>query len=119
MNNDRVLAGFARCCINPPRGILTIGYGNRFRGNRGVHDDLTATVMVLKKGDQKVGIVALDLLAVHEDLTRDIEALCDMPLLLCCADTHSAPMSTIVSPLAFRVPPLPQSFDPEHLPGCG
>ena len=103
MNNDRVLAGFARRCINPPRGILMIGYGNRFRGNRGVHDDLTATVMVLKKGDQKVGIVALDLLAVHEDLTRDIEALCNMPLLLCCAHTHSAPMSTIVSPLAFRV----------------
>jgi hypothetical protein len=103
MDDDLIQAGFARGIINPPKGILTIGYGDRFKGNRGVHDDLTATVMVLKKGNVRVGVVALDLLAVHEDLSRAVEAACGLPLLLCCAHTHSAPMTTTVSPLAWRV----------------
>ncbi len=100
---EHVQAGFAREIINPPLGILTIGYGDRLKGNRGVHDDLSATAMVIRSGDQQCGVVALDLLAVHEDLTREIEARCGMPLLLCCAHTHAAPMTMVVSPLAFRV----------------
>ena len=103
MDEDKIQAGFARRTINPPKGILTIGYGDRFKGNRGVHDDLTATVMVIENGNKKLGIVALDLLAIDEDLSREIEAACGMPLLLCCAHTHSAPMTMSVSPLAFRV----------------
>jgi len=103
MVEDKIQAGFARRIINPPKGILTIGYGDRFKGNRGAHDDLTATVMVIENGNTTLGIVALDLLAIHEDLSREIEAACGMPLLLCCAHTHSAPMTTSVSPLAFRV----------------
>jgi hypothetical protein len=100
---ETVQAGFAREIINPPKGILTIGYGDRLRGNKGIHDDLTATAMVIRDGNQECGIVALDLLAIHEDLTREIEAACGMPLLLCCAHTHAAPMTMVVSPLAFRV----------------
>ena len=95
--------GFARQIINPPTGILTIGFGDRFKGNRGVHDDLTATAMVLALGDQQVGIVALDLLAVHEDFTRELENFCGIPLLLCCAHTHSAPMSFSSNPLRTKV----------------
>ena len=31
-------AGAARCTISPPKGIYLIGYGDRSKGNIGVHD---------------------------------------------------------------------------------
>jgi len=98
-----LMAGFARQIINPPKGILTIGFGNRFKGNQGVHDDLTATALVLEFKGRQVGLVALDLLAVHEDFSRELEKECGIPLLLCCAHTHSAPMSYSRSPLRIKV----------------
>ena len=45
--NESLLAGIARRVINPPKGIFLIGYGDRTKGNIGVHDDLTATALVL------------------------------------------------------------------------
>lgn len=103
MGNLGIKAGFSRQVINPPKGIRMIGYGDRFSANRGVHDDLTATALVLAHGDKQVGIVALDLLVIHQDLTEEIEALCGFPLLLCCAHTHAAPMTFPPGPLAFWV----------------
>lgn len=101
--NALIRAGFARRIINPPRGILSIGFGDRFKGNKGVHDDLTATAMVLEENGVKIGLVALDLLAMHEDFTQELEMVYGMPLLLCCAHTHSAPMFMAVNPFRFRV----------------
>ena len=104
MTDEKMLkAGFARQIINPPKGILTIGFGNRFKGNQGVHDDLTATALVLELVGRQVGLVALDLLAVHEDFSRELEKECGIPLLLCCAHSHSAPMSYSRSPLRIKV----------------
>ncbi len=103
MNDANLEAGFSRQIINPPKGILTIGFGDRFKGNQGVHDDLFVTALVLKDAEKAIGILGLDLLAIHEDLTAEVEARCGMSLYLCCAHTHAAPMNLVVSPLAFRV----------------
>ena len=51
MDEAKISAGFARRTINPPRGILTIGYGDLLKGNHSVHDDLTATVILLEHGE--------------------------------------------------------------------
>ena len=50
MNETILKAGVARQIITPPPGIYLIGYGDRSKGNRGVHDDLTATALALEDG---------------------------------------------------------------------
>ncbi len=93
MSENILRAGAARRRITPPRGIFLIGYGDRTRGNIGVHDDLTATALVLDDGAQRLALVALDLLAVNEFVVDHIRArLAPTEVLLCCSHTHSGPI---------------------------
>ncbi len=88
-------AGVARRLITPPRGIFLIGYGDRSRGNVGVHDDLTATALVCSAGEARIGIVALDMLAINEyivDRVRD-RLGGGIEVILCCSHTHSGPVA--------------------------
>ena len=57
-------AGVARRIISPPPGIFLIGYGDRTKGNRGVHDDLTATALVDEAGER------IGALLILNDVTR-------------------------------------------------
>ncbi|HSQ38824.1 MAG TPA: hypothetical protein VLM78_01585, partial [Anaerolineales bacterium] len=66
INDSSLTAGVARRNISPPKGIFLIGYGDRAKGNLGVHDDLTATALVLDDGTARVAIVALDMLVINE-----------------------------------------------------
>jgi len=87
-------AGVARRIITPPKGIFLIGYGDRTRGNLGVHDDLTATALCLAAGDQRIAVVALDMLTINEcivDRVRD--QLNGIEVFLCCSHTHSGPIA--------------------------
>ncbi len=87
-------AGVARTIITPPTGIYLIGYGDRTKGNIGVHDDLTATALVLSDGQLEVAIVALDLLAINEFIVDRIrQQLEPVKVLLCCSHTHSGPIA--------------------------
>jgi len=87
-------AGVAREIITPPTGIYLIGYGDRTKGNIGVHDDLTATALVLSDGQKDVGIVALDLLVINEFIVDRIHQQLDpVEVLLCCSHTHSGPIT--------------------------
>jgi neutral ceramidase len=95
MNDSPSLsAGVARRIINPPKGIFQIGYGDRTKGNLGVHDDLTATALVLDDGMTCVAIVALDMLTINEFVVDRVRArLAPTEVLLCCSHTHSGPIA--------------------------
>lgn len=87
-------AGVARRVITPPKGIYQIGYGDRVKGNLGVHDDLTATALVLDDGRTRLAIVALDMLTINEFIVDRVRArLLPTEALLCCSHTHSGPIA--------------------------
>jgi Neutral/alkaline non-lysosomal ceramidase, N-terminal len=85
--------GIARKPISPPTGIYLIGYGDRTKGNLGVHDELTATAMVLDDGLHGAVIVACDLLAINEHTVARILAQTGSSVVICCSHTHSAPIT--------------------------
>jgi hypothetical protein len=85
-------AGYARRIISPPKGIYLIGYGDRIWGNRGVHDNLTASAIALDDGNDQVVIVACDLLAINEITLSEVEEAVDTNLIICCSHTHSGPI---------------------------
>jgi neutral ceramidase len=85
--------GVARRSINPPRGIYLIGYGNRSKGNQGVHDDITATALAVDDGLHRAVIVACDLLAINEHTVARIQAQTGSNIVICCSHTHSGPIT--------------------------
>ena len=92
--NPQLLAGVARRIINPPKGIFLIGYGDRTKGNIGIHDDLYATALVLDNGAMRLAIVALDMLTINEFIVDRVRArLTPTECLLCCSHTHSGPIA--------------------------
>ena len=93
-DSSSILAGVARRIISPPKGIFLIGYGDRSKGNTGVHDDLTATALVLDDGARRIAIVALDILTINEFIVDKARArLTPTEVLLCCSHTHSGPIA--------------------------
>jgi hypothetical protein len=88
----KLSAGYARRTISPPKGIYLIGYGDRLWGNRGIHDELTASALALDDGDTQVVILACDLLAINEFTLRKIKEQVRTKLILCCSHTHSGPI---------------------------
>jgi len=93
-NNPSLHAGVGRRIISPPKGIFLIGYGDRTKGNLGVHDDLTATALVLGDGTTRIAIVALDMLTINEFIVDRARArLAPTEVLLCCSHTHSGPIA--------------------------
>jgi hypothetical protein len=94
MTSSVLSAGVARRIISPPKGIFLIGYGDRSKGNTGVHDDLTATALVLDSGGVRVAVVALDILTINEFVVDRIRArLAPTEVILCCSHTHSGPIA--------------------------
>jgi hypothetical protein len=94
MTVPTLLAGAARRTITPPKGIYLIGYGDRSKGNRGVHDDLYASALVFSDGSLQVALVALDILTINEYIVDRVRALCaPVELILCCSHTHSGPIA--------------------------
>jgi neutral ceramidase len=89
-----IRAGVTRRIITPPKGIFLIGYGDRTKGNTGVHDDLTATALVIELGTKRIAIVALDILTINEFVVDRVRTrLAPIEVLLCCSHTHSGPIA--------------------------
>jgi hypothetical protein len=97
MNRDRtqLRAGVAREIISPPKGAYLIGYGDRTKGNTGIHDDLTATALVLDDGQTRLALVACDLLCLNEFIVDRIQAQVGEGnnALICCSHTHAGPIA--------------------------
>lgn len=100
-------AGTARVVITPPVGVHLTGFAGR-PPSTGVHDDLTATALVLGERDgdadadelaSRVAIVALDLIGLHgEALTAAIKSriaevtgIAPERVFLTCSHTHYGP----------------------------
>ncbi|KPL07540.1 hypothetical protein AMJ86_04225 [bacterium SM23_57] len=88
----KLRAGYARRIITPPKGIYLIGYGDRLWGNRGIHDELTASALAFDDGSTRVVILTCDLLAINEFTLRKIEKQVCTKLIVCCSHTHSGPI---------------------------
>jgi hypothetical protein len=110
----RVLtAGTARVVITPPVGIHLTGFAGR-PPSTGVHDDLTATALVLgergaasgENGEDgaddpatRVALVALDLIGLHGDAltaaikerTAEVTGIAPERVFLSCSHTHYGP----------------------------
>lgn len=95
MDKTKLHAGVAREIISPPRGIYLIGYGDRTKGNAGVHDDLTATALVLDDGTTRLALVACDLLCLNEFIVDRIRAQVGegTQVVICCSHTHAGPIA--------------------------
>ncbi len=95
MTEPELRAGVAREIISPPKGIYLVGYGDRTKGNVGVHDDLTATALVLEAGTQCLALVACDLLCLNEFVVDRIRrALAGTAeVIMACSHTHAGPIA--------------------------
>ena len=75
--------------------MYLIGYGDRTKGNTGVHDDLTASALVLDDGSTRIAIVACDLLCLNEFVVDRIRAKVgtESVVIVCCSHTHAGPIA--------------------------
>lgn len=60
-SGERFMAGGASVDITPPLGVLQWGYDERITPAEGILDPLFARAVVLRKGDEAVALVTLDL----------------------------------------------------------
>ncbi len=93
----RPFAGVARANITPPVGIELTGFAGR-DPSVGLGDELYATALVLKDGETKAAIVALDLIGLEAPYVQrvcgEIQRRTRIPavnVLLCCSHTHYGP----------------------------
>jgi neutral ceramidase len=93
-------AGVARAFVTPPLGIYLIGYADRDGGCRSVHDDLTATALILDDGTTQLVIIALDMLALNEQIVERVRIgvaerwqIPGDQVMICCSHTHSGPIA--------------------------
>jgi neutral ceramidase len=99
MDKTELRAGVAREIISPQKGIYLIGYGDRTKGNASIHDDLTATALLLDDGPTQLALVACDLLCLNEFIVNRIadrvraQVGDGMRLVICCSHTHAAPIA--------------------------
>jgi hypothetical protein len=64
-------AGFVTVDITPPLGVYLAGHFNARPAN-GIHDPLTAQVVVLELGEQRLALVGCDLVGVPAELTDPV-----------------------------------------------
>ena len=104
-------AGVARVTITPPIGIPMIGFAGRGLAG-GIHDDLTATALVLEgpaahlggdaqgAGTSRLAVIACDLLFLRTEEVRAVREavgrLTDVPpdhIVIACSHTHYGPLT--------------------------
>jgi neutral ceramidase len=92
-----LMAGVAKTIITPPAGVDLCGFGNRTGPSVGVHDDLQAGALYLRR-EQEVIILTLDLIGLDRaavaDIRTDITTATGVPashIMIGCSHTHSGP----------------------------
>lgn len=96
----RLRAGVSQVTITPPLGMFLMGYANRDKGAMSVHDDLTATALVLSDGKVRLALVACDLVFAHPRIVAQIRTRVQVEMgippghvMICCSHTHSGPVT--------------------------
>jgi neutral ceramidase len=94
-------AGTAVTEISPPIGVELAGYPHFPRYNTGVHDPLYASCLYLQHGDDRLALVAMDLLFLSKRLVLDAKqaisartGISEDHLLFFCSHTHSGPWTS-------------------------
>ncbi len=97
---SRLEAGVARTTISPPTGTYLIGYADRTAGCNAIHDDLSATALVLDDGETRLALVTLDMLCLNEHVVERIHeqlategAFTRENVMICCSHTHAGPIA--------------------------
>jgi hypothetical protein len=86
-----IQAGVAQVDITPPIGGNTVGYAGA-QPTDGIHDDVSARILVLESGETSVAIVVCDLCVFNSPLLHEqISALGIDRLLLLNTHTHAGP----------------------------
>lgn len=95
--SETLRAGFATVDITPPLGVYLAGHFNARQAN-GIHDPLTAQIIVLQRGDQRLALIGCDLIGVVAELTAAVRAqvqeaigLPPEALMLWATHTHAGP----------------------------
>jgi len=89
-----LMAGAFKIKITPARPVYLAGYDEN-RLSEGVHDDLYASALVLKKGPREIALVSLDLMGLANlYITRIRQMVRSIPgdnVLIASTHTHSGP----------------------------
>ncbi|MBN1555015.1 MAG: neutral/alkaline non-lysosomal ceramidase N-terminal domain-containing protein [Phycisphaerae bacterium] len=97
-NTSNLKIGWARADITPPEPVALCGQFH-IRMSEGVHDPLTATVLVLDDGNDQAVFVSCDLVATSNELRDDVisrlagrvDVLNPQKIILHATHTHTAP----------------------------
>jgi len=90
-------AGVGRADITPPTGYAFGGWTRADRVGRGVHTRLTATALVLQRGDRRVALVSVDLFAATGGLVKEAAernadlGFTERNVLVSASHTHAGP----------------------------
>ena len=91
-------AGAAEVNVTPPVGCHLTGFGGRWHGSTGIHDDLYVQALVLDDGNRKAAIVTSDNLGLSLDtvaeIRRQVATRLGIPadgVMLNSSHTHSGP----------------------------
>ena len=88
-------AGAAAVEVPVEAGTPLAGYAAREGPATGTLDPLTVGAVVLSAGDQRLAIIALDLIAVDFSMVREVSDRVGLPLesiAMCASHTHSGPL---------------------------
>src|SRR4051794_346881 len=93
-----LFAGVCETNITPPPGVWMSGYATRPSGALGIHDELHARALVLDDGQQRVVLVAADLIALPFAMAQEVRGRIAAALgieakavMLHCTHTHGGP----------------------------
>jgi neutral ceramidase len=94
-----VRAGVASADITPAVGGMMDGYGGRLTPSQGVHDPLSARVLVLDYGDAACAIIGCDLLGIHTQMTAEVRrragestSIAEEAVVLAALHNHAGPV---------------------------
>ena len=101
MSEHKLYAGTALVDISPPKGVELGGYPHHPRNNKGIHDPLYGSVLLLQDGAATIVIVCLDILMLSKKhvgtCRKDIEEKTGIPqshIMICCSHSHSSPWAS-------------------------
>lgn len=108
-------AGVAKVNITPPVGGFLQGY-SRGKPSTGVLDELYARALVWDNGEQRLALVAADLIGLDESSVRRVRqrvaegtGIAENSLLLACSHTHCGP--AVMDLCSWTDPPSPTTVE--------
>lgn len=89
-----LLAGFARQAITPRSPVFIAGFGP-VRLSYGAHDDIQVRTVVLKQGEMKLAMVAVDVIGIHRtdalQIKNGVKNFSPSQIIIASTHTHAGP----------------------------